>query len=250
MEVHHHPHLPHGKKKFKDYFLEFLMLFLAVTLGFLAENFREHISERKQEKEYIHSFVSDLKQDTAYIRLVTRQLFKNIRGQDSLVDLLQHYQDNDSINKKCYRYYLSSTLTVPQMTFNDKTISQLINTGNMHLITKKGIADSIMNYNSLVKAVTIQGQYYNEQFKKTFDYSVNLFDFGYARTPVQENFEIKRLVDPKTAVYKLITTDEVTRKKYISNVVMLQNIIGSYVYDLKATKDYEGRLIELLEREY
>jgi hypothetical protein len=38
MEVHHYPQ---GEKKyFKDYFLEFLMIFLAVTLGFIAENIR------------------------------------------------------------------------------------------------------------------------------------------------------------------------------------------------------------------
>ena len=37
MEVHHHPHP--GKKKFKEYFFEFLMLFLAVTLGFLRKIF-------------------------------------------------------------------------------------------------------------------------------------------------------------------------------------------------------------------
>jgi hypothetical protein len=30
MEVHHHPHVE--KKNFKEYFLEFLMIFLAVTM--------------------------------------------------------------------------------------------------------------------------------------------------------------------------------------------------------------------------
>ena len=43
MEVHHHPDLHHEKKKWKEYFLEFLMIFLAVTLGFIAENIRESI---------------------------------------------------------------------------------------------------------------------------------------------------------------------------------------------------------------
>ena len=33
MEVHHHPHVE--KKNFKEYFLEFLMIFLAVTLGLI-----------------------------------------------------------------------------------------------------------------------------------------------------------------------------------------------------------------------
>ncbi len=37
MEVHHHTHAAHGKKTWKNYFWEFLMLFLAVFCGFLAE---------------------------------------------------------------------------------------------------------------------------------------------------------------------------------------------------------------------
>ena len=47
MEVHHHPDLHHKKKNFTEYFLEFLMIFLAVTLGFFAENVREHFDEEK-----------------------------------------------------------------------------------------------------------------------------------------------------------------------------------------------------------
>jgi hypothetical protein len=39
MEVHHHGHHP---KKWKEYITEFIMLFAAVTLGFFAENIREH----------------------------------------------------------------------------------------------------------------------------------------------------------------------------------------------------------------
>ncbi len=31
MEVYHHPDLHHKKKNFKEYFFEFLMIFLAVT---------------------------------------------------------------------------------------------------------------------------------------------------------------------------------------------------------------------------
>jgi hypothetical protein len=39
MEVHHHPHLE--KKNFKEYLLEGLMIFVAVTMGFFAEGIRE-----------------------------------------------------------------------------------------------------------------------------------------------------------------------------------------------------------------
>ena len=44
MEVHHHPDLRHEKKNFREYILEFVMIFLAVTMGFFAENIRENIS--------------------------------------------------------------------------------------------------------------------------------------------------------------------------------------------------------------
>src|ERR1700730_16037339 len=52
MEVHHHPDLHHKLKKWKEYFLEFLMIFLAVTLGFFAENIRENYVEHKRAREY------------------------------------------------------------------------------------------------------------------------------------------------------------------------------------------------------
>src|SRR6266581_4914367 len=61
MEVHKHPHHVTHKKKWGEYLLEFIMLFLAVFLGFIAENFREHSVEGRKEKEYISSMVEDLK---------------------------------------------------------------------------------------------------------------------------------------------------------------------------------------------
>src|SRR5436190_23269722 len=68
MEVHHHPHLHHKPKKWKEYFLEFLMIFLAVTLGFFAENIREHYVENERTEEYARSLYDDLKVDTATIQ--------------------------------------------------------------------------------------------------------------------------------------------------------------------------------------
>ncbi len=59
MEV-HHAH-SHGKKSWKDYGTEFIMIFLAVTAGFFAETLREHIGDSKKEKEYMVSMLADLR---------------------------------------------------------------------------------------------------------------------------------------------------------------------------------------------
>jgi hypothetical protein len=69
MEV-HHPHHPTHKKKWSEYIIEFVMLFAAVTLGFLAENLREHqIMNHRVEQNKI-AILKDLQADSADISRV------------------------------------------------------------------------------------------------------------------------------------------------------------------------------------
>src|SRR6266700_4481127 len=49
----------------KHYLFEFLMLFLAVFCGFLAENYRETLVNKGKEHHYLQNMVVDLKADTA-----------------------------------------------------------------------------------------------------------------------------------------------------------------------------------------
>ena len=74
MEVHPHTHTDpaHGgtsRKRFKHYLWEFLMLFLAVFCGFLAENFREHQVEKARERQYMQSMIQDLQSDTSSLNI-------------------------------------------------------------------------------------------------------------------------------------------------------------------------------------
>ena len=55
MEVHHHSHT--ARKKWTHYFWEFLMLFLAVFCGFLAEYKLEHVIELQREEKYARSLL-------------------------------------------------------------------------------------------------------------------------------------------------------------------------------------------------
>ncbi len=73
MEVHHHSHSSHGKKSWKSYFWEFLMLFLAVFCGFLAEYQLEHKIENDRGKQYTYSFYEDLLTDSSHFNdLISR----------------------------------------------------------------------------------------------------------------------------------------------------------------------------------
>src|SRR5258705_11800950 len=106
MEVHSHTHtvpIAIGRKKWTHYLWEFLMLFLAVFCGFLAENFREHQVEKNKEREYILSMIEDLKTDTANINAHT--IYRNNRRMqmDSLSWLL-HQPDYLSHTGMIYYY--------------------------------------------------------------------------------------------------------------------------------------------------
>jgi hypothetical protein len=51
---------PSVKKGLKEYLLEGLMIFVAVSMGFIAENIREDLADNEKEIKYIRSFYSDL----------------------------------------------------------------------------------------------------------------------------------------------------------------------------------------------
>lgn len=248
MEV-HHSH-SHGKKSWKDYITEFIMIFLAVTAGFFAETLREHIGDSKKEKEYMVSMLADLREDTAQITEVTHGLFKNIRGQDSLILLLKDFHPTDSLNQLAYRYYLRYTIAVPQVFFNEGTITQLNSSGNMRLVGDHKIADSIADYSNYVKFAKAQSGYYNDQFKKCFDYSTNLFDFTVARNPLRE--DMTRTITGRLNLdhLSLLTHDSLQLKKYCNELTMLQSIINGYVINLYYTKMRATNLAALLRKKY
>jgi hypothetical protein len=88
MEVHHHPHGHHEDKKFKDYFLEFLMIFLAVTMGFLAENFREYITDKNHVEELAGQLKEDLINDTTKLQRLIEFEKIQVKRDDSLYTIL------------------------------------------------------------------------------------------------------------------------------------------------------------------
>lgn len=151
MEVHHHHHESHEHKKLHHYFWEFFMLFLAVTLGFLVENMREHFVEHKKEMQYIHSYVEDMHDDIYQLdSLINYNRYRN-NIMDSL-SLTLNTPDPDLYGNRIYYYARILTLTFPFFS-NDRTIQQLKNGGNLRLIRKEDVSNAMMDYDRKVRFV-------------------------------------------------------------------------------------------------
>src|SRR5580698_4767052 len=126
MEVHHHPDLHHRRKKFKEYLLEFLMIFLAVTMGFIAENVREGIGDREKERHYVEGLVNNLKDDTATF---ASTIAENMEKADSLqtLILLSRKSLTDTAVRKALYHYISWASHYSLFKSNDATMMQLKN---------------------------------------------------------------------------------------------------------------------------
>jgi len=154
MEVHAHTHT--ARKKWTHYFWEFLMLFLAVFCGFLAEYQLEHKIERDREKKFIQTFIEDLKSDTAAIRQNIAFRQNKMKAMDSLTFLLNSQQIKGHENDL---YYLGrSFVRGVRFQSNDRTITQLKNSGALRLIRNEKAADSMISYQKLVEYI-----YYNQE---------------------------------------------------------------------------------------
>ena len=151
MEVHHHAHTAdpdshRGRKKWTHYLWEFLMLFLAVTLGFFVENQREHLVEHQREKQFVQSLFNDIKADTANLDRIINARTKKEHALDSL-SYLMNSDSSKYFTRQIYFYAVSIARTLPyRFVPNDGTIQQLKNSGAFRLIRKRTVVDSISKY--------------------------------------------------------------------------------------------------------
>ena len=149
MEVHHHAHT--SRKKWTHYFWEFLMLFLAVFCGFLAEYTLEHKIEKDREKQFISSLVDDIKADITQLNSVIQKRDEKIQRLDSLI-LLINLPDFAAYGSNIYFNAIHTGRLVDiRFTANDGTMLQLKNSGGLRLIRNRTVVDSIAHYDVSVR---------------------------------------------------------------------------------------------------
>jgi hypothetical protein len=245
MEVHHHSHTE--RKKWTHYLWEFLMLFLAVTLGFFVENQREHLVEHQREKQFVQSLFNDIKADTANLERIIHARSKKEQALDSLSSLM----NNDSVKeftKQIYFYAVSIARTLPyRFVANDGTIQQLKNSGAFRLIRKRAVVDSISKYDVNVRNMI--GQWAVEE---------NLIDhYRDAATKIFDALAFKQMLDDDANVIRrpvnnpamqLYNKQELYEWNY--RIFTVQSINKANRRDLRSLLQQAQNLLALLGHEY
>ena len=252
MEVHHHSHKP---KNWKQYFSEFLMLFTAVTLGFFAENFREHqvITHRIAQNKI--AILKDLEQDSLVIAGVLSDEERYISKFNKVLDLL-YLAKTQKISQS---QLIDSIKTIPN--FYAKTYTVYVNNSAFKNMQSSGLL-SYLEENELKSALS---SYYEVDFK-AIEASNDFFDhvgiefnnflpMGVG-TAVRKNTQLSKayaLNDPDTYLNFMLSLDK-TRKilqseEFIYETQKYYNYIFIYQIAVKKAKKRNDELIRLLKLE-
>ena len=255
MEVHAHTHT--ARKKWTHYFWEFLMLFLAVFTGFLAENQREHYVEHRREKKYIVSMVEDLKNDSTFLALSINKLIPyHLAWLDSTVHLFQmpHFKGKDRL---IYQAFIIGTGWTYNFHPTERTLSQLHSAG-FHLIRNKNAANIISQLETQYKILNTQTKSFLEGLQNDIDLSAWAFAdrvvTDQIATTAFQNFsdasvELKLPDIPESAKINVQNKEDIKSyveklKKY-SFYVQYALKVGQVVLSREITK-----AIEVLKKEY
>ncbi len=178
MEPHHHPHLHHSKR-WKDYLFEFLMLFLAVTAGFLVENQREHYIENKRAAEFSRHLLSDLRLDSLFFENRNRDLQSKQKGHDSLLYLLTkkaNATDKD-ILETLFLITFAYDLPVTTTTYNQMKAS-----GSLRYIKNEELTACLQTYYDVLlprcnKLTDASLEYYNQYINPFYVKHIRIQDY-------------------------------------------------------------------------
>lgn len=254
MEVHQHTHHV-GKKSWKSYFWEFLMLFLAITLGFLVENQREHYIERIRAKEFSRTLVRDLQHDTAAIHSQKKSAEIYIAMTDSLLALSKTRLEGRNASR--FSFYTRFMYWTVPIIWNRATFEQIKNSGSLRYFKNYYLLEKMTKYEALVNDIgseaanhTIRGNSLLEQINVVIEPTIHhelskyfIYSLDTMSTKTLENLfaiNIESLENKRNEIKELL------------NMIIVQqrNLRRSIDTEWKRAEELAIELINDLKKEY
>jgi hypothetical protein len=243
MEVHAHTHTP--RKKWSHYFWEFLMLFLAVFCGFLAENYRETIINKEKAHHYIQNMVADLKADTADVNFA---IYYNQLWSDHLDSALQVpivRLKNINSQDTFFYHFLPFYSWLQTFIQNDNTITQL-KAGGFNFIRNEKVVDSINLVYNFYRNVDFNNNYMSTCSWDIIRKAQELMEMPIPFLTIEENIP-KQVLQNKEIFIKY---DFPSIHQLYSMIRNAKGALATSIFYEKQYRDKAVRLLTYLQKEY
>ena len=250
MEVHHHPHTE--RKRFKHYLWEFLMLFLAVFCGFLAEYQLENKIEKDKAKQFIVSFYEDLNADTIKINSLSKYDNEKIAALSDMVSCYDAISKNN-MTTECLVELLRHSKSNRSFQATDRTLKQLTYAGGFRLLYKED-ADSILGYQSLFKDYQdFEATIFQSAQDNVRGTTNELFSFKNIHPMLQQNISLITNID--TTRFDLqgrltFSDDKFLLNKWFNELTVYLRVTKAQLNLLFAFKEKASRLLIYFKQKY
>jgi len=235
MEVHAHSHTP--RKKWTHYFWEFLMLFLAVFCGFLAEYQLEHKLEKDRAKQYIISFFDDLKYDTSHLT----QVINHYKNKEEVLKFISVCYDSVLAKppcKTCLNKLFVNSLGFFELRTSDRTLQQLKNAGGLRLL-KSADADSIIAYDNLIRGYKVDETTTFQETQTTIrSISAELFNYAVVKDGIFTEGDL------------FITDDKIIINKYFNTLNRYAKYTALYIKKLERIRSEAINIMNYFNKKY
>ena len=254
MEVHHHPNLNHKPKPWKEYLLEGLMIFIAVTMGFFAESLREYFGDREKEKQSIESVLHCLKSDTAKLNSIITGNEHQVKFIDSLLTLKGKDLHDSLINHRFYLYATNGLFVDDYFKPNDAAMQQLKSSGMLRLIRKQTVIDGLLQYeidSRDLKSQQDDHYLYAQKSWVVLEQVIDESDFMDSTkfNPSQYNYD-NQTFDYNNPETSYVTEDKKLIRLLFGNSATLGLITKLYISLLKGQLEEAKSIISLINKEY
>lgn len=250
-----------GKSSFfargKKYFFEFVLLFLAVFLGFLADNYREQYSEKQQANELAKSFYDELKNDSV---AVLAKVDGRIKKEKAIEYMVAFFKDSSltSSSKSLSINFLWATTVRTPIIFTPRTVvlEQLKGSGSIRHFKSKElqrlVEDLSVAIDYILERQALEASAYDEHIEPImishmdYDFQYKLFSNGiFDRLAQYEQSD-------EYIPFRLSQTEKINRNDLINvlGYYHTNNIKSTRLIPFKAYIEVNAALLKALRKEF
>ena len=212
------------------------MLFLAVFLGFVAENFREDFAEKQQAVELAKSFYEELKNDSVAI---AAKIQGRIKKETAILYMVDFFRDSSltSTSKALSLNFVQAMTVRTPIIFTPRTVvfEQLKSSGSLRYFKNKELQKMIGDLSVAIDYIAARQEYENNIFYSHIEpLMVKHMDFTFQRKLFKDELVFERLAEyegnDEYIPFKLSQIEKIDRQGII-------NMLGYYhTNGLKSTR--------------
>lgn len=244
-------------KRWRKYFFEFILIFLAVFLGFLADNIREEYFERQQAIELARSFYEELINDSISAASRVDARIKKEKAIEYMVSFFRDSSLTASSKELSVNFLWATTVRTPVI-FTPRTVvlEQLKSSGSLRYFKstelQKLVGDLSIAIDYIIERQAVEASVYQQYIEPIM---INHMDYQFQNKLFSVGI-FDRLADfensDEVIPFKLTQLDKIDRQAIVNalSYYHTNNIKSTRMIPFKDYLEVNAALLEVLRKEY